>query len=439
MLKLVDTQQAAVVIYLNNGKNMKKICFVIFCMFVSSFAMAGGQYNLTTSDILNDASIQSSWGSPKIGETILEINSDNGKFVIRTGNWAPKCFNDTSVLKHATAVAAMVAHDISEHGAYFCWTGIFAASNGDSRKINFTNIYAWDYQCAWFCEPGYDGDRCEYKLSDLNYNMACNSENYAKMYSDRQDGNVDNFTCPSYRDGVADKVVTFDFGDISGYPHAVVLGAWDFKDHGIIARPMLISRIGNVGGGDDNNYWLPKKPASGGISKTLCAQGYTKNEKCEMSSQNCTNGNANIPFCYYWQTDTTWGQLVMNSFNPDVHVKVPATECVNRDSSGKCVSGSPKQACYNIACKNGFGFGADRKCDSCPYKVQSGYCEKSGHDNFGKCVTCNDGQYFSQTSCECEPVAAIVNFNAMQYGKNNNADCWMLDKPDEYKKCIVGE
>lgn len=410
---------------------MKKIFFVVFSMFVVFFGVAYGDdacYYVDDDNKITDTEIINKWGMPTIGSNILESTNDAGCFPI-----VSKKRSCSSLSAEAWAKLAMVAHDVSLHGAYFCLTNILAIK-GDKYKVGFNSPYSWEYQCAWFCEPGWDGVRCEEPSSPSS---VCNSVDYNEMYNFLAGDKKDEITfgCQTDRTCVGDKVKVFDVGyPLTSYQQMVVLGARRFDSHGIVAQPMVISVSG-----DASFYFVPVEPATSGIKKTLCAQGYTKDGYCNMSSGNCTNGNANIDWCYYYRTDTTWGKLVAASFNPDIHMKVPGSEC--DDSArvgGKCPAGAAKHPCYNIECKNGFSMGADRQCKACPYKIKSGYCDVSSNtENYGKCISCDDGQYFNKETCNCDTVEHVVKLSDMQYGPSNSG-CWMLDDTAEYKKCVIG-
>ena len=80
------------------------------------------------------------------------------------------------------AILALVAHEVSTHGAKFCLNEIFGYYSDSYHYNDYQNPFVpGDFQCAWFCEPGYDGIGCTQSSGGAT---ACDMVDYEKAYSD---------------------------------------------------------------------------------------------------------------------------------------------------------------------------------------------------------------------------------------------------------------
>ena len=395
---------------------MKKIlvflisCFMPFVcnadyVYSDDIAGKGLKYKVT------DA-VKSAWGNPTVNQTyIQDDNKDFGAFRIKQG-WA--CCG-TSVASTTNisygrdnAIMALIAHDITEHGAEFCLTQIGALYS--SRKFDLIHQQPrWpSLQCAWFCEPGWDGIGCMEKSGP---ETACNTTDYkqridtvkAHIYEDK-----DAIALHYGRMGVAEYTAVLDSARISGvYWHEIVVGAVDFMEHGIVAKPILLGSVGDV--------WVPHVTSSGvasGKTKVLCAQGFTADDKCNVSSKNCGK--------------TLW----CTGYSEDVY-KSKATELE------KVVNGY----CTTYVCTGDKALSDDLKsCVACEVGPRTGRCDVLGNSLFGKCKRCAVGQYFNATTCECDTARAISK-DKMQYGKYRSDvvtnQCWTKEDAKSYKECVT--
>ncbi|MCQ2571502.1 MAG: hypothetical protein MJ165_00680 [Alphaproteobacteria bacterium] len=396
---------------------MKKfLLFLSFCIF-PGLASAGYYY---TSDNAFD-SHKSVWGNPTMSDTVVEHSANVGKFEIKKKTLSKYHSSHENTKKYETFVA-LVAHEIATHGAKFCLTQIGSWIDSDQWIFYQVPYVPGSFQCAWFCEPGYDGHGCHDETSAAS---ACDTTNYKQTYEYwTGDGDLKPLDIWS-RSGAAQQVKFFTSGfPVDRWGQAVILGATDFLDHGLVVKPILLSRHGT-----STSLGLASIPANG-VTKTLCAQGFTKNDKCEMSSGTC----GNIDWCRYWNENEEWGQFVKNGYNSTTHYKEPDEEWVDTSDHSK-----GKRACYNPKCKNGMDFGTDLKCSSCADSVVEGFCDVEGNANKGKCMKCNVGQYFSKTDCECKQVSTIIDKKYLESGPYADKQCWSIADLTEYRTCVLGE
>ena len=404
---------------------MKKILLFVFCTFISSTCNAiyyyetWNGYGSSLTYKVDDA-VKSAWGNPTLSATFIQdASKDYGKFRIKEGYAC--CADSTPVTsssfssdksKDDVAIIALVAHNITEHGAEFCLTQFAAASGGSEFPIYHQQPNWPGLNCAWFCEPGYDGAGC---LEKTNENSTCDTTDYEKTYNtlhanaNYNDGAYtgnDSITLHRKRMGVGEYTAALDFKKINNfYHHEIVIGAVDFMQHGIVARPVLLAAVGN----HPYRTYLTSSGITSGIKKTLCAQGFTKNDKCEISSKNC---GSNI-----WCNGYSDSKL-----NTSIH---------NKQMSGFC---------NVITCKDGSkGLNDNFQCVDCG-SAPNGRCDVLGNAAFGKCVKCDTGKYFDSATCECV-VARRVTKEDMQYGSGGSSaivseQCWAKESFAEYRKCV---
>ena len=396
---------------------MKKIlvflisCFMPFVcsadyLYSDSVAGKGLKYKVT------DA-VKSAWGNPKINKTyIQDDNKDFGSFRIKQG-WAccGKTTNSSTTITREddVAIMALVARDITEHGAEFCLTQLSAWSSS-SRFDLYHQQPRWpSLQCAWFCEPGWDGVGC---MESSGPETACNTTDYRQridavkasdVYSSR-----DAIALHQERMGVAEYTAVLDSAHVANrYWHEIVVGAVDFMEHGIVAKPILVGVVG-----EHLHTDLSTSGVVSGKTKVLCAQGFTADDKCNVSSKNCGK--------------TLW----CTGYSEDVY-KSKATELE------KVVNGY----CTTYVCTGDKALSDDLKsCVACEVGPRTGRCDVLGNSLFGKCKRCAVGQYFNATTCECDTARAISK-DKMQYGKYRSDvvtnQCWTKEDAKSYKECVT--
>lgn len=392
---------------------MKKIA-LIFVLFMCSGVARADWYYTWSPRFYTGYKNDWNWGNPGTSDTVLESSADT-KFEI-----------SKSVLGSGAtyrAFVALIAHEVTPHGAKFCLEEVVGYRSGGYHYNAYQNPFVpGDFQCAWFCEPGYDGIGCSQSSGGAT---ACDSVDYEQAYS-----NLKSNASPSKlgdRPGNADKVKFFNrYTATRSYEQHVVLGAIEFKKHGIVAQPMLISANGT------DSYWgISTGPASGGIQKTLCAMGYTKNDNCDLSSTSC---NTNVPWCRYWRENKEWGQYVVRGYDSNIHYKEPDEEWVDPKNQDK-----GRQSCYKPKCKNGFDFGTDLQCSSCTDDIMGGFCDSEENLNNGQCMKCNVGQWFDKQTCTCKQMSKIFDKKFLETGPYDNKQCWSIADIVDYKACVTGE
>lgn len=394
---------------------MKKIALFLIVLLYAGVARADYKYYWLPW-FYTGYSADWNWGNPSTSDTVLE-NSADTKFEIVKKDLT------TGSAKYR-AFISLVAHEVTEHGAKFCLQEIWGYASSDGFHRNeYQNPYVpGDFQCAWFCEPGYDGVGCTQASGGAT---ACDMVDYEQAYS-----NLKSNAVPSNmgdRPGNADKVKFFNrYVASRNYEQHIILGAIEFKKHGIVAQPMLVSTNGT------NSYrGVSTAPASGGIPKTLCALGYTKNDNCDLSSTSCST---NVPWCRYFRENKEWGQYVVRGYDSNIHYKEPDEEWIEPGNQSK-----GRQSCYNPKCKNGFGFGTDLKCSSCADDIMGGFCDNEENENNGQCMKCNVGQWFDKDSCSCKQISKIFDKKFLETGPYNDKQCWSISDIVEYKQCVTGE
>lgn len=395
---------------------MKKTFLGILIMFLPTFVNAGSQYyNIGAGPNVSEE-ILKAWGAPTIAPGYIQDRNgpEASKFKIKSG-WAC-CGSVTagtknkaiiSILDDEAYMALLAQKNISEHGAEFCLTQVAAASSFDVFYIEFQQPNWPGMQCAWFCEPGWDGPECKEKTSPEH---ACNSTNYIeeikRVQKDIYDGN-DAITLHGHRPGVANNIAVLAsrYPDPWRYPHQIVLGAIDFKEHGIVVTPMLLGSVGN----HPVTTWVTAQKATGGVTKTLCAQGYTNGEDCKMSSTRCGVDT----FCTGHS----------GKYNKSIHAK------------------RPNGMCSVVACKDeSKALDVNFNCIDCEPDVRQGRCNVVGLDTLGQCIKCDTGLYFDDTDCTCKPVRMTLTKQQMKFGAFEGdlpaKQCWAMTDMEKIKKCL---
>ena len=404
---------------------MKKVLFLCICCLLSFVCNAkdwdytngwGAQYKVT--DAVKDF-----WGNPRLNLQNPQDNSvdyiastdddksvdtlDGRGFRIKEG-WA--CCGGTveaaEIDKDDQAIMAFVAHNITEHGAEFCLTEITVAS-GPQFSLWYQEPNWPGLGCHWFCEPGWDGEACQ---SQTNSDSACNITNFKErireVAANKYTGN-DALAVHGARQGVAEFMAVFDSGYVWGvYPHEIVLGAVGFMEHGIVAKPISLGAVGDA----PKITWLTSSGATG-KQKVLCAQGFTADDRCNVSSKNCGK--------------TMWCDAKRGN------------EYYKEGTHKKQINGF----CETFVCADTSKALNDKyECVDCPSNGLRGRCDVISKPAFGKCVDCGIGQFFNPATCECD-TARRLSVSDMQYGARQSDvvanQCWTKNDTASYKECVL--
>nr|MBQ0091680.1 hypothetical protein [Candidatus Enterousia merdequi] len=392
--------------------------FSFFICFLAPVMSYGAYYELTNDNIGSGLtykvtdSIKQIWGNPQINPTYIQDKSSGfGDFRIKDGF---ACCGDTSGdtaqnNKDDQAIIAFVANNISEHGAEFCLTQIHVASSNTYFPMMFQQPNWPGLPCAWFCEPGWDGLACK---DQTNTESACNTTDYksaidALRNSSPYQGN-DSIKWSKGRMGVAEYIAILDATWVNNfYVHNIVVGATKFNEHGIEAEPILLSAVGD----HPATTWLQSSSTTTGIKKVLCAQGFTKDDKCSISSKNC---GADI-FC--------------------------SAEDKKNFNKSKGHTTQINGICTAVICSDGSkALDSSYNCVACGDTVQSGKCSVLGDNSFGKCIKCPVGQYFDNVDCTCKD-ARRLGTDALKYGNNRTEaatlQCWSLVNMEKFQECVL--
>lgn len=402
---------------------MKKILTLFVFSFFSLVCVAGyaddtaASYDGTGGALLTykvtDA-IKAVWGNPKLNSTyIQDVSADYGEFRIKQG-WnccGEQLQNSTKIKeKDDQAIIAFVANNITEHGAEFCLMQLGVGSSSSKFYLYHQQPRWPGLQCAWFCEPGWDGVACMERTSP---ETACNTTDYRQRINNVKskiyEGN-DAIALTRQRMGVFGYTALLDGLYIKGkYPHEIVVGAVDFMEHGIVAKPILVAAIGD----HPAMTGLTTSGVAAGKSKVLCAQGFTADEKCTASSKNCGK--------------TLW----CSGYKEDVYKsKSSELEKVVRDY------------CVAYVCAGDKALNDDlTSCVECKADARTGRCDVAGHELLGQCKKCATGTFFNSATCECDAASAVASKEKMQYG-NYRTDvvtnqCWAKENDAEYKLCVM--
>lgn len=392
--------------------------WVLFCLAVLIFPTVGitGEYDYDATGGNVSDTILNAWGAPKINPGFIQDASDavGNAFTIKSG-YACCGGHEEGTGKFYLNTEDDVAHigfiaqkNVSEHGAEFCLTQVHAASSTTTFYLRYQQPNWPGLPCAWFCEPGWDGIECKEQTS---VNHACNTTNYAaaidKVKKEVYSGN-DAIAISGRRMGVADSVAFLDSLKIKDfYPHQIVLGAVEFKEHGIVVTPIILGAVGD----HPIRTHVTAQKATSGARKTFCAQGYTNGEDCRVSSNQC--GKEKLCVGYDEK-----------KFDSKIHEK------------------RPNGLCSVIVCKDeSKGLDSNYKCVDCLDNIKGGRCNVVEHDEMGRCVECPIGKFFDETDCACK-TARVLSNNQMKYGQFEGdvvtKQCWTMNDSKAFLECMLG-
>lgn len=472
---------------------MKKMLFLLFviCFIPTvSFAVCQNQQSgdFEFSECMFQGknysnAVKNFWGNPKINASeTLSSNGSAGDFVLRRAWQCGKCDSnswqnkaDTDIYENCNnskdykspddeMILVYVATDVSEHGAEFCLTQFTSASWRHPQFFIYHQIPRTSkLQCAWFCEPGWDGDRCETKGLPAGRNtwgqlksawdeikLNYTGENLAKNLFAKSE--CANCSSAAYRTAVLDykktgKQVQPWGGEGASYQQEIVIGATGLIGdtnngfHGIKARPILIGAGGghtacfsantekdNWSSGDypydvnqrkflEHETRMFAKPVSGGKERVLCLQGYTLNENCDKSY---TSGSGALTECTTQWYGVDFSAL-SNRFDEKKHYK-------KYYAAGGCLI---------YQCLNGMNFSSDDNyacsvCNDSPGGIQ-GLCLSTNN-----CKWCGAGKCLNKTTCKCEECSAVLTMEQMRLGPNKLDQCWEIIDADEFRACVTG-
>jgi len=423
----------------------------------------GDGYEYSECDFLNQPkltdAVKKFWGSPKVS-SIVGGNGNIGDFILTSGMHCGACDGDDG--KHFTyhksstygnvlfwgsscpadhpkaddeAILAYVATDVSEHGAEFCLTQFSSASWISTpwyfvyHQLPLTAHGKNTLKCAWYCESGWGGDRCmtrgidnfcediSGKLTDIRagyrVNNSCKGGNYNLCLS-----------IIEKTDPVIGRTAVFDFKTLKSssdvrYQQQVVIGATEFLDYGIKAKPIQLGANGthNQCNNSGNGTQLFAKEA-GGQERTLCLRGYT------LQNGNCVKacgGSGSIGYCDGWKAKDA---INFNGRGASYYESKP-------DLYYSMLSGDCKQ----LRCINGMNFSADDEyaCTVCKDTVQQGLCRSTN-----KCKWCAAGQCFNPDTCTCDACASVLTKDQMRFGPNKTDECWSVIDADDFRACVTG-
>ena len=322
------------------------------------------------------------------------------------------------------AIVGVVAMQIVEHGGYFCPQQIQCANTNCNRRswslyFNPTG-YSAD-KCVWLCEKGYSGTNCS-KLVNVVAGSTVET-NKSGLF-----GGLDLKTSGGEDDGTEHANYAFStwFDKSTEYSQErdVLLGAVEFKAHGIVAGPVSInckadSKCGN------NSFVSDVSRYSNANYKLLCAEGYipdSTNSECipltqQMFDLMVAMGDKKS-MCSGWSQD---------AYNGEIH---------RLDTEGDCVKFFCKDSTKAFPASGNF------ECEDCARDIRGGQDPKNG-----QCVVCDRvGQYFNTDTSACANADAYKKSD-LQYGKGKTKDsdadvdnqCWTKVTIEEYAPCVKGE
>ncbi len=467
---------------------MKKILFLLFVVsFVPTVSFAactpasqwgdGYEYSecaFQAQTSLTNA-VKSFWGDPKLssGAILSGSGSSIGDFILTKGVHCGTCGkksdgvtptfvnNSTDHLKYECAsdqkkddeaILAYVATDVSEHGAEFCLTQFTATSWSSAffvyHQVPRMSINRNGLKCAWYCEPGWDGDRCMTRgisngiCEDISYRFKYDGAgidilvnkltDVQKYYSNKQfckhltDSNNKGNYCLSASEKTEPaigKTAVFDYKNVKSgdkyYQQQIVIGATEFMEHGIKAKPIWLGGNGTHHQcGDADNWTKIYAKEIGGKERVLCLRGYTLNEKCEASSAQCDSA---VSYCPGWRAqegiDARGGAAYFENKPDKYYVRL-------------------SDNCKEIRCRNGMNFSSDDNyaCTVCNENGGlQGLCPATN-----KCVWCGAGKCLNKEKCSCDACSGVLTMEQMRLGPNKLNQCWEILDADEFKACVMG-
>lgn len=438
-----------IIVGLGKDKSMRKVLFFSFIVSLFFFNEAFSSEYFIKQNFWGgsevgwkvDTNVAADWGSPYIDTTHIQDNSHGtGDFRIKEGfaccgninTWDSvdiirglKAIEESQDCKYTKnqypcqddqSVMVFLAREVYAYGAKFCLTQLSAYSDQRGIYISHQQPNWPGMNCIVLCEPGHDGPTCNQKVGTSNEDTPCDitdiSASIQEVKRNKYEGN-DALGAHWMRMGTAQDQDYFARTMIDNYYENVIyLGATDFMQHGVTARPILVSAVGV----HPSLSVIQTVPAISGKAKTLCAQGFTQlnaNGECVMNSKNC-GSNA-------WCTGSS-----DSNFRSDIHKKV-------RNGS-----------CNVIFCKDGTK-ALDSDFDCKEYDgAKTGRCEKKENSLYGKLVECSVGEIFNADTCDCDKAKGPKSKDEMRYGPmgrntiNVNDQCWTKTGNDDFKYCVLG-
>ena len=347
------------------------------------------------------------------------------------------------------AILMYVATDVSEHGAEFCLTQFTSASWRKVEGGNPATFFVYHQlprmkdtrnglKCAWYCESGWGGDRCMTRgidsvCEDFSYSFnGTPIDTLTKVMNGYANGTFcGNGTGHNYclatgesTDGVIGRTAVFDFKTLKSssdvhYQQQIVVGATEFLDYGIKAKPIQLGANGTHTQCPNTSNWTHLYAGSaGGQERTLCLRGYT------LQNGNCVKacgGSGSIDYCDGWKAKDA---INFNGRGASYYESKP-------DIYYSMLSGDCKQ----LRCINGMNFSADDEyaCTVCKDTVQQGLCRSTN-----KCKWCAAGQCFNPDTCKCDACSSVVTKEQMRFGPNKTDECWSVIDADDFRACVTG-
>ena len=378
-------------------------------MMVASDAMA---------KTLVDSDTYEKWMMTPFKEKVGDASE--GAFIVAGAlgkGMSPGTWNDES------AIVAVVALEIVEHGGYFCPLQIQCA-NSDKKK--YKNSSWTDYyhpsgysadKCAWLCETGYAGQKCVKQTSYLPQSKILDLTSGVSVKKGGKNAGE-----------ISDQIFGFDAWDYGDYSKDVskneknvLLGAVSFQEHGVMATPVYIECDK-----DGKKSFVNKVAAYSNLTqKLLCAEGYAANQyntECVPMTVEMLNLTTQVSdqkkMCPGWTEE---------GYDSAIH---------NIDATGDCV----KYMCKDKT--KAFPASGNFECAECAGSIRGGQNPLTG-----LCVKCEQlGQYFDTKTGECKSAMAFTRID-MQYGKGKTKEtntkpenqCWTKVDPEEYKDCVFGK
>ncbi len=364
-----------------------------------------------------------------------EMTTAVGDFII---DGALKMGGSSGTYGDEWGVVALVAEQAVEHGGYFCPYQLQCANKhckGSSWLRVFEPTGYEKSKCAWFCEKGYTGTNCgKQKVATTGMNTPTTTSDGGlfsgvTMKQSGKDKNdkyssvlifgtsVDSKSNASFWQ----KMVNWNVHKKYNRQGYFLLGAIEFKEHGIVAAPVYLACYAEHR--HKNKSWVEGLETLVNGGKLLCAEGYTPNSSdtdCilatdEMLAVSTAVDEAGKEFCTGWDETAFDSKIHMLDTSSDDCIRFWCRE------SGKAFAGP-----------------GDKQCVDCATGIKGGQSKLDG-----TCVKCQSGEYFNQSEGKCLSAAAYSKTD-LQYGKdktkNSGADledqCWTILTPDEYRECV---
>lgn len=324
------------------------------------------------------------------------------------------------------AMLLMMAHTITENGAYFCPTQIESPNNDKSAATTYY-VPGGNNTCVWLCRDGWTGDKCNTPVAD--FDGACDltpfaRDNYSNVTIQHNDGsNIEN-QIHFFHINI-DKGCTDDSDNWllmhNEYDMALVITKWLSSGNGAYARQMMIEAHRFTGIASEVRVSYPAQSSE----ILVCKNGYKpniSNTDCEpIDSSACTMTIASTKMCNGWN---------LSGYNKDMHM-LEITD-----------------GCYKYKCKNtgqAFASVTDHTCIDCATSNRGG-----PHPIDGTCVKCDTGYIFNKNNATNNYCAKAIGLSKLDlmYGrgktkasyndtKSVNDQCWTKTSPDEYKECVM--